>query len=62
MNLSGKGMSLGKFSADRNPSQLSERKFRKDGYTKILNGAYIEVYSQRDIDNMKRNLHNFGGG
>lgn len=37
-------------------------KFKKDGYTKILNRAYIEVYSQRDLDNMKRTLHNFGGG
>ncbi len=47
------------YEIERNTKRL---KFKKDGYTKILNRAYIEVYSQRDIDNMKRNLHNFGGG
>lgn len=47
------------YEIEKNTKRL---KFKKDGYTKILNRAYIEVYSQRDLDNMKRNLHNFGGG
>lgn len=47
------------YEIEKNTKRL---KVKKDGYTKILNRAYIEVYSQRDLDNMKRNLHNFGGG
>ena len=46
------------FEVERNTYRL---KIKGNGYQKVNNSGNIQVYTGRDLMNMKRNLHRFGG-